>query len=131
MSISKSDRSPFLTYTLLPSQDFASGGLRLGFLITQNEQLRDACKLVLYLFWTRQCQKAPVSFTIILTLSNSRLYRRLHSASQTSITIGMRMLEDRDFVSRFTAKSRESLAVSYRIITSTLDRDGINYIKGG
>lgn len=28
-------------------QDFASGGLHLGFLVTQNQQLRQACKAVL------------------------------------------------------------------------------------
>lgn len=28
-------------------QDFASGGLHLGFLVTANEQLRKACKMVM------------------------------------------------------------------------------------
>ncbi|KAJ6090206.1 hypothetical protein N7486_009021 [Penicillium sp. IBT 16267x] len=85
------------------SKDFASGGLHLGFLITQNEQLRQACKMTL----------------------------RLHSASQAAITIGATILEDQDFVSSFTAKSRESLAAGYRLVTSILDQGGIDYARGG
>ncbi|KAJ5570570.1 uncharacterized protein N7459_010000 [Penicillium hispanicum] len=85
------------------SKDFASGGLHLGFLVTQNEQLRQACKMIL----------------------------RLHGPSQAAVTIGTAILEDQDFVSRFTAQSRRSLAAGYQLVTSTLDREGINYIKGG
>ncbi|KAJ5303505.1 hypothetical protein N7476_010304 [Penicillium atrosanguineum] len=85
------------------SKDFASGGLRLGFLVTQNEQLRLACKM---------CS-------------------RFHSPSQAAVTIGIAILEDQPFVERFTAKTRESLAASYKMATSTLDRAGINYVKGG
>ncbi|KAJ5532874.1 hypothetical protein N7494_009426 [Penicillium frequentans] len=85
------------------SKDFASGGLHLGFLITQNEQLRQACKMIL----------------------------RLHSPSQAAITIGTTILEDQDFVSSFTAKSRESLAAGYRLATSILEKEGIDYAKGG
>ncbi|CAI7576366.1 unnamed protein product [Penicillium manginii] len=85
------------------SKDFASGGLHLGFLVTANEQLRKACKMVL----------------------------RLHGASQAAITIGTAILEDQDFVKSFLAKSQASLAAGYRLVTSTLREAGINYMKGG
>ncbi|KAJ5779703.1 hypothetical protein N7457_007423 [Penicillium paradoxum] len=85
------------------SKDFASGGLHLGFLVTQNQQLRQACKAIL----------------------------RLHGASQAAVTIGTAVLEDQEFVSSFTAKARQGLASAYRITTSFLNKEGINYIKGG
>ncbi|KAB8220707.1 pyridoxal phosphate-dependent transferase [Aspergillus novoparasiticus] len=83
--------------------DFAAGGLHLGFLITQNTALRQACKAIL----------------------------RLHNASTASITIGATILEDQDFITQFTQKSRQSLASTYRIATSILTQEGINYVKGG
>lgn len=85
------------------SKDFASGGLHLGFLVTANEQLRRACKMV----------------------------TRLHGPSQTAITIGTAILEDTGFVDSFMAKSRASLAAGYRLATSTLERENINYVKRG
>ncbi|KAJ5374663.1 hypothetical protein N7517_006669 [Penicillium concentricum] len=85
------------------SKDFASGGLHLGFLVTQNQQLRQACKAIL----------------------------RLHGASQAAVTIGTTILEDQAFVSSFTAKSRRGLASAYQLTTSVLNEEGINYIKGG
>ncbi|KAJ5679730.1 hypothetical protein N7462_007974, partial [Penicillium macrosclerotiorum] len=85
------------------SKDFASGGLHLGFLVTQNERLRQGCKMIL----------------------------RLHGASQAAITIGTTILEDPAFVSSFIAKTRRSLATGYQLVTSTLEKEGINYAKGG
>ncbi|PIG85776.1 aspartate aminotransferase [Aspergillus arachidicola] len=85
------------------SKDFAAGGLHLGFLITQNTTLPQACKAIL----------------------------RLHNASTASITVGATILEDQDFITQFTQKSRQSLASTYRIATSILTQEGINYIKGG
>ncbi|KJK64749.1 AATlike [Aspergillus parasiticus SU-1] len=85
------------------SKDFAAGGLHLGFLITRNTALRQACKAIL----------------------------RLHNASTASITIGATILEDQDFITQFTQKSRQSLASTYRIATSILTQEGINYVKGG
>ncbi|KAJ5168002.1 uncharacterized protein N7482_003596 [Penicillium canariense] len=85
------------------SKDFASGGLHLGFLISQNEHLRQACKMVM----------------------------RLHSPSQVAVTIGTAILEDQVFVSSFIKKTRERLAAGYRLVTSKLDQEGITYIKGG
>ncbi|GKZ35227.1 hypothetical protein AbraIFM66950_005821 [Aspergillus brasiliensis] len=81
------------------SKDFASGGLHLGFLVTQNEPLRQSCNAIL--------------------------------ASTAAITIGTTILEDQDFLCNFTAKSQQSLASTYQIATSTLDREGVRYIKGG
>ncbi|EKV07169.1 hypothetical protein PDIG_74430 [Penicillium digitatum PHI26] len=85
------------------SKDFASGGLHLGFLVTQNPQLRQACKAIL----------------------------RLHGASQAAVTIGTAILEDQAFVSNFRAKARKRLASAYRLTTSVLDKEGIDYVKGG
>ena len=59
------------------------------------------------------------------------LYRRLHGASQAAVTIGTTILEDQAFVSSFTAKARKRLASAYRLTTSVLDKEGINYVKGG
>ncbi|KAJ5349853.1 hypothetical protein N7541_007580 [Penicillium brevicompactum] len=96
--------APSLVHVLYGfSKDFASGGLHLGFLVTQNQQLRQACKAVL----------------------------RLHGASQAAVTIGTTVLEDRSFVSSFIAKARHSLASGYRLTTSILEKEGINFIKGG
>jgi len=58
-------------------------------------------------------------------------YRRLHGASQAAVTIGTAILEDQDFVSSFTAKAKHSLALAYRLTTSVLNKEGIDYIKGG
>ncbi|KAE8409507.1 pyridoxal phosphate-dependent transferase [Aspergillus pseudonomiae] len=85
------------------SKDFAAGGLHLGFLITQNTALRQACKAIL----------------------------RLHNASTASITIGTTILEDQDFITQFTQRARQSLASTYRLATTTLDHEGVNYVKGG
>ncbi|RDW94080.1 uncharacterized protein DSM5745_01402 [Aspergillus mulundensis] len=85
------------------SKDFASGGLHIGFIISQNVELRRACSAML----------------------------RFHSPSSAAETIGATIFQDEDFVSRFTEKSRRDLAYSYRIATSILDKKGINYVKGG
>jgi hypothetical protein len=57
--------------------------------------------------------------------------RRLHGASQAAVTIGTAILEDQAFVKSFIAKTRHSLASAYKLTTSVLDKEGINYIKGG
>lgn len=59
------------------------------------------------------------------------LYRRLHGASQAAVTIGTAILEDQAFVSSFTAKARQRLASAYQLTTSVLNKEGINYVKGG
>lgn len=57
--------------------------------------------------------------------------RRLHGPSQAAITIGTAILGDQEFVDSFMAKSQASLATGYRLATSTLERENINYVKGG
>lgn len=57
--------------------------------------------------------------------------RRLHHPSTTTQAIGATILEDRSFVANFTDQSARDLANTYRIATSALDREGINYVKGG
>ncbi|KAL4868567.1 hypothetical protein BDV12DRAFT_95985 [Aspergillus spectabilis] len=85
------------------AKDFASGGLHLGFIISHNTELRRALSALL----------------------------RFHGPSAAVETIGTAILEDEEFVVKYTEKSRKDLAFSYRIATSTLDQEGINYIKGG
>ncbi|KAN0083639.1 Pyridoxal phosphate-dependent transferase [Elaphomyces granulatus] len=85
------------------SKDFAAGGLRLGFLISRNEDLLRACKGIL----------------------------RLHGASSAAVEIGTAILEDESFVSSFLGRARRRLASSYQLVTSILDREGIRYVKGG
>ncbi|XHG01557.1 hypothetical protein AWENTII_004933 [Aspergillus wentii] len=84
------------------SKDFASGGLHLGFLVSQNTELRQACQAIL----------------------------RLHSVSTAAVTIGTTILEDQQFLSEFTTKSQQSLASAYRLTTATFDREGIRYVQG-
>ncbi|KAL4910726.1 hypothetical protein BDW74DRAFT_141733 [Aspergillus multicolor] len=85
------------------SKDFASGGLHIGFIISQNVELRRACSAM----------------------------SRFHSPSSAAETIGATILQDEELVSKFIEKSRRSLVYSYRIATSVLDQEGINYVKGG
>ncbi|KAL4875797.1 pyridoxal phosphate-dependent transferase [Aspergillus karnatakaensis] len=84
------------------SKDFASGGLHLGFVVTHNTELRRA----------------------LLALS------RFHYPSSAVDTIGIAILEDEEFITKYTEKSRADLAFSYRIATSILDQEGIKYIRG-
>ncbi|KAI9038160.1 1-aminocyclopropane-1-carboxylate synthase [Aspergillus affinis] len=64
-------------------------------------------------------------------LMNMSMNRRLHHPSTTTQAIGATILEDQVFVTNFMEKSKEDLAKTYHIVTSTLDREGINYVKGG
>lgn len=115
---------PLYPSSKLSIQDFASGGLRLGFLISQNEELRRACQAILYAFLQPSLTSEHKE---VYTNSN----RRLHSTSTAAVTIGATILEDREFVSNFFAKSSHHLASTYKITTSTLEKEGINYVKGG
>jgi hypothetical protein len=55
----------------------------------------------------------------------------LHNVSELAVTAAATMFEDTEFISQFTAKSQHLLAKTYRIITSTLDKEGIKYARGG
>ncbi|KAL2071895.1 hypothetical protein VTL71DRAFT_13130 [Oculimacula yallundae] len=81
------------------SKDFAAAGLRLGSLISRNVQLRKAVAANM----------------------------RFHSPSGMSIAIGTAILEDRAFVKRFIALSRERLAECRAFTTKILDVAGIQY----
>ncbi|KAL2811087.1 pyridoxal phosphate-dependent transferase [Aspergillus granulosus] len=83
--------------------DFASGGLRLGFIVSHNAELRRSLSAI----------------------------SRFNGPSSAVETIGATILQDEEFVSEFTEKSRQDLAYSYRIATSILEEESINYIKGG
>ncbi|KAL2865539.1 pyridoxal phosphate-dependent transferase [Aspergillus lucknowensis] len=83
------------------SKDFASGGLRLGFIVSHNAELRRALSAVV----------------------------RFYSPSAAAETIGTAILQDEEFVEKFTERSTQDLAYSYRIATSILDQEGINYNK--
>jgi 1-aminocyclopropane-1-carboxylate synthase len=51
--------------------------------------------------------------------------------SVAALAIGTTILEDEKFVASFTAMSRQRLAASYRLATSILDFEDIEYVKGG
>jgi hypothetical protein len=68
---------------------------------------------------------------LILTVLTRCSNRRFHGPSTAVETIGTAILEDEEFIAKYREKSRKDLAFSYRIATSTLDQEGINYIKGG
>lgn len=57
--------------------------------------------------------------------------RRFHRPSGLALVVGSAVLEDVDFVASFTAKTREHLTKSYKLVTSALDEKGIPYVKGG
>ncbi|KAL4811159.1 pyridoxal phosphate-dependent transferase [Aspergillus unguis] len=84
------------------AKDFASGGLKLGFIITHNAELRRSCSAMV----------------------------RFHSPSAAAETIGTAILQDEEFISGFLARSSQDLAFSYQIATSVLEKEGINYAKG-
>ncbi|KAL5334753.1 aspartate aminotransferase [Aspergillus crustosus] len=72
------------------AKDFASGGLHLGFIISRNDELRRALSGML----------------------------RFHGPSSAVETIGTAILEDEDFVAKYTEKSQNNLAYSYQIATN-------------
>ncbi|KKA23054.1 1-aminocyclopropane-1-carboxylate deaminase [Rasamsonia emersonii CBS 393.64] len=86
------------------SKDFASGGLHLGFLISQNKKLLQAC-------------------TALLSVAPSIV---LHKNVQKKVT---RLCTD--LMADGLIEDSTRLAASYRLVTSILDREGIRYVKGG
>ncbi|KAK0108046.1 hypothetical protein ONS95_002871 [Cadophora gregata] len=85
------------------SKDFAAAGLRLGSLISRNALLRKAVAANM----------------------------RFHCPSGPSIAIGTAILEDRAFVKRFIALSRQRLAECRAFATGVLDKAGIKYAGQG
>lgn len=88
---------------LISLQDFAAAGLRLGSLISRNTLLRKSVAANM----------------------------RFHGPSGMSIAIGTAILEDRAFVKRFIALSRERLTECRAFATGVLDKAGITYSGDG
>lgn len=89
-------------YTINSHKDFASAGLVLGSLITQNLALKKAVSANL----------------------------RFHNPSGMSIAIGIAILEDRKFVSSLIKLARERLTDARAYATQVLDSVGIKYEPG-
>ncbi|KAH8659316.1 aspartate aminotransferase [Tricladium varicosporioides] len=85
------------------SKDFASAGLRIGCIITQNNLLRKAM------------------FANV----------RFHNPSGMSIAIGTQILEDKDFVRNFITLSRKRISEQREYTTSILEKSGVGFAKGG
>jgi 1-aminocyclopropane-1-carboxylate synthase len=90
-----------VTYAM--SKDFGAAGLRLGALITRNEELKKALLAVV----------------------------RFHSPSGVSIAIGTAMLEDREWCRSFIATSQQRIAEAYKFVTGKLRNMGVPYLRGG
>ncbi|KAH3992154.1 hypothetical protein HBH98_219580 [Parastagonospora nodorum] len=89
-----------VTYGL--SKDFGAAGLKIGALITRNEQLKKAVHAVL----------------------------RFHGVSGPSVAIGTAMLEGRVWCRGFIDLARERIGEAYEFVTSRLEELGIEYFKG-
>lgn len=90
-----------VTYGL--SKDYGSAGLKIGALITRNEDLKKAVHAVL----------------------------RFSAVSGPSVAIAAAMLEDRVWVHDFITTSRTRIAKAYTYATIKLSEMGISYYKGG
>jgi len=62
---------------------------------------------------------------------NKLLQRRFNWPSELSCAIAESMLEDKEFVKSYTAQSRELLSRHYAFATNFLDKNSIEYFKGG
>lgn len=89
-----------VTYAM--SKDFGSAGLRLGALITKNEQLKKALIAVV----------------------------RFHSSAGPSIAIGTAMLEDHKWRDSFISTARQRISIAYNFVTSRLQELGVYYLPG-
>jgi 1-aminocyclopropane-1-carboxylate synthase len=89
-----------VTYGL--SKDFGSAGLKIGVLITRNEDLKKAVHAVV----------------------------RFHGTSGPSVAIATAMLEDRVWCRQFVKIARERIAEAYTFAISRLDAMGVEYFKG-
>jgi aspartate/methionine/tyrosine aminotransferase len=90
-----------VTYAL--SKDFGAAGLKVGCLITRNEELKKAVTAV----------------------------ARFCAVSGLSAAAAIAMLEDREWCWGFISLSRVRLAEAYTYITSRLKEIGVQYMEGG
>ena len=84
------------------SKDFASSGLRVGFLYTRNAELLQAVSALALFGWT----------------------------GGPSQRTGIKILEDQKWLDGFFQRSSAGLTSSYQLATRILDSEGIRYHKG-
>ncbi|KAF2623960.1 putative aspartate aminotransferase [Macroventuria anomochaeta] len=89
------------TYGL--SKDFGLAGLKVGCLITRNEELKRAVTAV----------------------------QRFSGVSGLSVAVATSMLEEREWVREIVGLSRSRLAQAYTLITGRLKQIGIAFLEGG
>ncbi|RPB22583.1 PLP-dependent transferase [Terfezia boudieri ATCC MYA-4762] len=85
------------------SKDFSANGLRLGLIITRNPTLIQAMYSVVPFSW----------------------------ASAPADLIWSTILEDTKFLTYYLDENQRRLGEGYELLTTTLDRYGIKYVKGG
>lgn len=85
------------------SKDFASNGLRLGLIHTRNPSLVQAIYSIVPFSW----------------------------ASAPADLLWATILDDTDFLTYYIDENQRRLAEGYDILVSTLDKYGIDYVKGG
>ncbi|TVY19878.1 putative aminotransferase tcpI [Lachnellula arida] len=85
------------------AKDFGAAGIRLGCLVSRNDELTKATQAI----------------------------GRFNWPSGLSVSIATAILEDTAFVEDYTKKSRSLLAEHYALATRTLDDAGINYSRDG
>ncbi|TVY89872.1 putative aminotransferase [Lachnellula willkommii] len=85
------------------SKDFGAAGIRLGCLVSRNDELTKATQAIARFNWP----------------------------SGISVSIATTVLEDTAFVEDYTKKSRSLLAEHYALATRTLDDAGIDYSRDG
>ncbi|KAI4662454.1 uncharacterized protein J4E79_004744 [Alternaria viburni] len=83
------------------SKDFAAAGLRLGCLVTRNEELGQAVQSL----------------------------ARFHGASPVTDAIATTILEDDEWHNQFLAESARVLGEHQELVTKGLDKAGIRYNK--
>ena len=84
------------------SKDFGAAGLKVGCLITRNEELKRAITAV----------------------------QRFSGISSLSVAVATAMLEDRVWCRKFIATSRERLAEAHEFVTRRLKEIGVKFLEG-
>lgn len=85
------------------SKDFSASGLRLGLIITRNPALLQAMHSIIPLCW----------------------------ASAAADLLWSTILEDTKFLTYYLKENKHRLGEGYELLTTTLDKFGIKYVKGG
>ncbi|KAF8422469.1 pyridoxal phosphate-dependent transferase [Tirmania nivea] len=85
------------------SKDFSANGLRLGLIITRNRTLINTLHSIVALSW----------------------------ASAPADLLWSTILEDTKFLTYYLNENQRRLGEGYELLVTTLDKYGINYVKGG